>query len=106
VTLRPDAVAAIESQPWSGNVRELENCMRRAVIMADGNKITAADLGFDPVATGDQSALNLRQVRDEAEKRAVITALGRANRNVVKAAEMLGVSRPTLYDLMRRFALK
>jgi two-component system NtrC family response regulator len=106
MTLRPDAVAAIESQPWSGNVRELENCMRRAVIMADGNKITAADLGFEVAATGDHSALNLRQVRDEAEKRAVITALGRANRNVVKAAEMLGVSRPTLYDLMRRFALK
>ena len=106
MTLRSDAVAAIEAQPWPGNVRELENCMQRAVIMAEGNQITAADLGFEAAATGDQSALNLRQVRDEAEKRAVITALGRANGNVVKAAEMLGVSRPTLYDLMRRFALK
>ncbi len=106
IALRPDAIAAIESQPWPGNVRELENAMKRAVIMTDGKQITAADLGFSEIASGEQSALNLRQVRDEAEKRAVIAALGRANENVVKAAEMLGVSRPTLYDLMRRFGLK
>jgi two-component system NtrC family response regulator len=106
MTLRSDAVDAIESQPWRGNVRELENCMKRAVIMTEGNKITAADLGFAAAAGSDPLALNLRQVRDDAEKRAVITALGRANENVVKAAEMLGVSRPTLYDLMRRFGLK
>jgi len=106
MALRSDAIAAIESQLWPGNVRELENCMKRAVIMTEGNKITAADLGFAATEPGDHSALNLRQVRDEAEKRAVITALGRANENVVKAAEMLGVSRPTLYDLMRRFGLK
>jgi two-component system NtrC family response regulator len=87
-------------------VRELENCVKRAVIMTEGNKITAADLGFAATGLGDPAALNLRQVRDEAERRAVITALGRANENVVKAAEMLGVSRPTLYDLMRRFGLK
>jgi two-component system NtrC family response regulator len=106
MTLRSDAVDAIESQPWPGNVRELENCMKRAVIMTEGNKIGAADLGFATDAQSDSMALNLRQVRDEAEKRAVITALGRANENVVKAAEMLGVSRPTLYDLMHRFGLK
>ena len=106
MTLRSDAITAIESQAWPGNVRELENCMKRAVIMTEGNKITAVDLGFAAAEPGEQSALNLRQVRDEAEKRAVITALGRANENVVKAAEMLGVSRPTLYDLMRRFGLK
>ena len=106
MALRSDAIAAIEAQRWPGNVRELENCMKRAVIMTEGNKITAADLGLVADATADHSALNLRQVRDEAEKRAVIMALGRANENVVKAAEMLGVSRPTLYDLMRRFGLK
>ena len=106
MTLRSDAIAAIESYSWPGNVRELENCMRRAVIMAEGTQITASDLGLTASPAGDASALNLRQIRDEAERRAVITALGRANENVVKAAEMLGVSRPTLYDLMRRFGLK
>jgi len=106
MTLRADAIAAIESYSWPGNVRELENCIRRAVIMAEGTQITADDLGVPASSTADASALNLRQIRDEAERRAVITALGRANENVVKAAEMLGVSRPTLYDLMRRFGLK
>ena len=107
MTLRSDAVAAIEAHPWPGNVRELENCIKRAVIMADGNQITAADLGFDD---GSDRRLIRRstcaQVRDEAEKRAVITVLGRANGNIVKAAEILGVSRPTLYDLMHSFGLK
>ena len=104
--LRADAIAAIEAQPWSGNVRELENCVRRAVIMSESNQITANDLGLKGSFASDASALNLRRVRDEAEKRAVIAALGRSNENVVKAAEMLGVSRPTLYDLMRRLGLK
>ena len=106
MTLRSEAIAAIESYSWPGSVRELENCMRRAVIMSEGIQIAANDLGLPSSPKGDASALNLRQVRDEAEKRAVITALGRANDNVVKAAEILGVSRPTLYDLMRRFGLK
>jgi two-component system NtrC family response regulator len=106
MVLRADAIAAIESQPWSGNVRELENCMRRAVIMSETNQIAANDLALTGYTANDPSALNLRRVRDDAEKRAVITALGRSNENVVKAAEMLGVSRPTLYDLMRRFGLK
>ena len=50
--------------------------------------------------------LNLRQVRDEAEKRAVIRVLGRVNGNLSQAAEMLGVSRPTLYDILHRFGLR
>ena len=104
--LRSDAVAAIEAHPWPGNVRELENCIKRAVIMAEGPQITAADVGLGTSPEDDLASLNLRQVRDEAEKRAVITALGRANGNIVKAAEILGVSRPTLYDLMHRFGLK
>jgi two-component system NtrC family response regulator len=106
MTIGTDAIAAIETQLWPGNVRELENCIRRAVIMTEGNKIGAADLGFAVAEKGDHLALNLRQIREDAERRAVIAALGRANENVVKAAEMLGVSRPTLYDLMHRFGLK
>jgi two-component system, NtrC family, response regulator len=104
--LRPDAAAAIEAHPWPGNVRELENCIKRAVIMADGPQITAVDVGLEASPQDDLALLNLRQVRDEAEKRAVITVLGRVNGNIVKAAEILGVSRPTLYDLMHRFGLK
>ena len=106
MTLSEDAIRALESHSWPGNVRELENCIKRAVIMADGSQITREDIGLETTATDDLETLDLRTVRDEAEKRAVITALSRMNGNVVKAAEILGVSRPTLYDLMHRFGLK
>ena len=107
MTLRPDAVAAIESYAWPGNVRELENVIRRAVIMADGPGIGAADIGISPAIQDEEtSQLNLRQVRDEAEKHAVLRALGRVNGNLSKAADLLGVSRPTLYELIHRFGLK
>lgn len=106
-TLSSDAVRAIESHPWPGNIRELENCLKRACIMADGKQIMADDLGLNPADPQDSDrALDLRQVRDEAEKKAVIAALARVNGNVLKAAELLGVSRPTLYDLMYRLGLK
>ncbi len=103
--LREDALRAVESYTWPGNVRELENCIKRAVIMADGNQITVDDIGLN-TEENVQVNLDLRQVREEAEKRVIITALGRADGNVLKAADMLGVSRPTLYDLMHRFGLK
>lgn len=105
MTLTDDALAAIEAHPWPGNVRELENCLKRAVIMADGNRITADDLGLQSVEE-DLERLNLRQVRDEAERKAVLRVLARTNNNIARAAEILGVSRPSLYDLMNRFGLK
>lgn len=101
----PDAIDAIESYPWPGNVREMENVIKRAVIMAESGQINALDLGLKADAVESQP-LNLRQVRDEAERRAVVRALGRTNGNIVQAAELLGVSRPTLYDLLNRFGLK
>jgi two-component system NtrC family response regulator len=101
----PDAIDAIEAYPWPGNVREMENVIKRAVIMAETGQISALDLGLKTDATESQP-LNLRQVRDEAERRAVVRALGRTNGNIVQAAELLGVSRPTLYDLLNRFGLK
>jgi len=104
-TLLPDALAAIDSHPWPGNVRELENVIKRAVIMSEGQVITAGDVGVGDAAT-ISGALNLRQVRDNAEKDAVLQVLGRVNGNLSKAAELLGVSRPTLYDLMHRFGLR
>jgi len=105
MTLLPDAVNAIEAHPWSGNVRELENVMKRAVIMAETLTITAADIGIAP-GDVDDAVFNLRQVRDDAERSAVLRVLGRVNGNLSKAAELLGVSRPTLYDLMHRLGLK
>ena len=103
--LKPDAIEAIDAHTWPGNVRELENVIKRAVIMADGPEITAADIGLSE-AEPDAAALNLRQVREQAEKQAVLRVLGRVNGNLSRAAELLGVSRPTLYDLMYRFGLK
>jgi two-component system NtrC family response regulator len=101
----PDAIAAIEGYAWPGNVREMENCIKRAVIMADGNTIVADDLGL-PDAAAEEEPLNLRQVRDEAEYKAIIKALARTDANIVKASELLGISRPTMYDLMGRHGIK
>ena len=105
MTLRADAVEAIEAHRWPGNVRELENVVKRAVIMAEGTAITAEDIGLGAVDT-ETDALNLRQVRELAEKQAVLRVLGRVNGNLSRAADVLGVSRPTLYDLMHRFGIK
>ncbi|MDO8263152.1 MAG: PEP-CTERM-box response regulator transcription factor [Gallionella sp.] len=107
MTLSEEAVKAVEHHPWPGNIRELENCIKRATIMTDGNQISSEDLGLKNTALDDfDNSLDLRVIRDNAEKRAIIAALGRVNGNMVKAAELLGVSRPTLYDLMHRLALK
>jgi two-component system NtrC family response regulator len=100
-----EAMSLIESYPWPGNVREMENCIKRAVIMSDGPHIVADDLGLAG-ATQPEEPLNLRQVRDEAEYKAIVKVLARVDGNIVKAAELLGISRPTLYDLMNRHALK
>jgi len=106
LTLSDDAVKAIELHPWPGNIRELENCIKRAVIMADGNQITREDVGLKAAVDALDTSLDLRVIRDNAEKTAILAALGRVNGNVLKAAELLGVSRPTLYDLMHRLGLK
>jgi two-component system NtrC family response regulator len=106
LTLADDAVRAIEAHLWPGNVRELENCIKRAVIMADGSQITRDDIGLTPAANDENAFIDLRRVRDEAERTAVVTALGRANGNLARAAEILGISRPTLYDIMHRVGLR
>jgi two-component system NtrC family response regulator len=105
MTLLPDAIDAVEGHNWPGNVRELENVIRRAVIMTEGNTISAADIGLHPNDDGSK-LLNLRQVREQAEKSAVLRVLGRVDGNLSKAAELLGVSRPTLYDLLHRCGLR
>ncbi|HRN65013.1 MAG TPA: PEP-CTERM-box response regulator transcription factor [Alicycliphilus sp.] len=107
LTLADDALRAIEAHPWPGNIRELENRIKRATIMADGSQITALDVGFtDADGVDDDRSLDLRVIREGAEQRAVLAALARTDGTVAKAAELLGVSRPTLYDLMHRLGLK
>lgn len=102
--LREDALDAIQNHRWPGNVRELENCVKRAVIMADGASITADDLGL--AGADSEMIFNLRQVRDEAEKQAVLKVMAYCDNNIAKASELLGISRPTMYDLLNRFGLR
>ena len=105
MSLSAAAIDAVEAHGWPGNVRELESAIKRAVIMADRPQIQAADLGLADNG-GESAVLNLQAIRERAEREAVVRALGRANGNITKAAEMLGVSRPTLYDLMSKAGLR
>jgi two-component system NtrC family response regulator len=104
-----DALRAIGRHAWPGNVRELQNVVRRAAIMADGNRVGPEDLGLPgetAQGAGDGEVLDLRAVREGAERAAVIRALARANGNIARAAELLAVSRPTLYDLIGRLGIR
>jgi len=101
----PAALAVIEGYPWPGNVRELENCIKRAVIMTDGPQISPEDLGLS-ASPMTEDPINLRQIREDAEYHALVKALARVDGNIVKAAELLGISRPTLYDLISRHGIK
>jgi two-component system NtrC family response regulator len=104
--LSPDARAAVEGWTWPGNVRELENRIKRAVIMADGRLVTAADLDLpEPEGEANNDALNLRAVREAADRQAIGRALARAEGNISGASRMLGISRPTLYDLLKGYGL-
>ena len=100
-----DALAALEAHTWPGNVREMENLIKRAVIMAENGNITAVDLGLEP-AQAEAVPFNLRQVREDAERRAILRALSQVGGSIAQASELLGISRPTLYDLMNKTGLK
>ena len=99
-----DAIQAIQTYSWPGNVRELENKINGAVIVADGSRVSAKDLELGTYA--EQRSLNLRKVRQQAEREAIKRALKSDGGNISKAAEVLGVSRPTLYDLINKYGLK
>ena len=105
-SLGPDAVAAIDAYAWPGNVRELENRIKRAVIMADGKTIGAADLDLPGKVEEEPDAINLRAVREVADRRAIRQALSRTENNISGAAKLLGISRPTLYDLLKQYRLQ
>jgi two-component system, NtrC family, response regulator len=102
--LAPDAIRAIQAHRWPGNVRELENRIKGAVIMADGAVVTAADLGLEDPGD-DPEYLNLRVARQRAEAQAVRQSLAVAKGNLSRAAELLGVTRPTLYDLLSKHSI-
>ena len=102
----PQAIEAIEAYDWPGNVRELENRVKRAVIMADGTQVSLEDLELpQQQQTGDQEPFNLREVREKAESQAILRVLARTEGNVSKTSELLGVTRPTLYNLMKKYGI-
>ena len=102
----PDALAAIDNWGWPGNVRELENRVKRAVIMSDGKLVGAEDLDLDGDEEAGELALNLKQAREEADRRMIRKALSRTQGNISNTAKLLGISRPTLYDLLKQYDLQ
>jgi len=100
-----DALLAIESYQWPGNVREMENRISRAIIMADGTHVTVDDLELE-AASETAMPLNLKQVRDEVDKQTIMRAVSMVEGNLSKAAEVLGITRPTLYNLLDKYNLR
>jgi two-component system NtrC family response regulator len=101
-----DALAAIDGWAWPGNVRELENRVKRAVIMADAKLVTAADLDIgDGHAEEEAGVLNLKSAREAADRKVIRHALARSEGNISSTARLLGISRPTLYDLLKHYDL-
>jgi two-component system NtrC family response regulator len=107
-TLSADAIDAVDAHAWPGNVRELENRIKRAVIMADGKSVTAADLDLPLKGAAEQHSLpiNLRAAREVADRKAIRQAMSRSDNNISSAAKLLGISRPTLYDLIKQYRLQ
>ncbi len=105
LVLSAEAIEAIDAHDWPGNVRELENRIKRAVIMAEGGQVTAEDLELT-VQGGQRFPFNLREVREQAERSAVVRAVAMADGNLSQAAKLLGITRPTLYSLMDKFHLR
>jgi len=102
----PDALAAIDGWGWPGNVRELENRLKRAVIMADGKLVTAADLDLAEPGAAEDQTLNLKSAREATDRRMIRHALARSEGNITNTARLLGISRPTLYDLLKQYDLQ
>jgi two-component system NtrC family response regulator len=101
-----EALDAIESYGWPGNVRELENRVKTAAIMAEGNQVSAEDLGLKQAEGGTGLLLNLKEVRNQAELQAIRQAVAVAEGNISRAAELLGITRPTLYSLMEKHGVQ
>lgn len=105
LSFNEDAIKAINNYAWPGNVREMINKVKRATIMADGKRVTAEDLELPCEGFPETSQLNLRQVRENAERRAIVQALSSCNYNMARASRLLGVTRPTLYNLTDKYKI-
>ena len=101
-----DALAAIDAWGWPGNVRELENRVKRAVIMADAKLVSAADLDLANPDEQVMNALNLKSAREQTDRKVIRHALARSEGNISSTAKLLGISRPTLYDLLKQYDLQ
>ena len=101
---QPDALRSLNRHTWPGNIRELENRVKRAVIMSDGKRISAADLELDQLASADQM-ITLKEARENVEREMVLQALQRHSGKISSAAQELGISRPTLYELMEKLGI-
>ncbi|KPF88502.1 MAG: PEP-CTERM-box response regulator transcription factor [Sphingomonadales bacterium] len=102
----PDALAAIDAWTWPGNVRELENRVKRAVIMADGKLVSASDLDLAEPGEDEANPLNLKSAREATDRKMIRHALARSEGNISNTARLLGISRPTLYDLLKQYDLQ
>lgn len=101
----PDALAAIDGWQWPGNVRELENRVKRAVIMADSKLVAAGDLDLPGGVSEESNPLNLKSARENTDRKIIRHALARSEGNISSTAKLLGISRPTLYDLLKQYDL-
>lgn len=99
----PEAINTIEAYPWPGNIREMENRIKRSVVMCDDKLISPEDLGL---ASDESLSINLRQVRQNAERNAILQALAIKEGNISASAKLLGVTRPTLYDLIKKYNIQ
>jgi two-component system NtrC family response regulator len=104
MAFEPDAVKGLNRHGWPGNIRELENCIRRAVIMADGRRVTAKDLELD-ASELDPNLVTLKDAREAVERQMVQRALLKYSGKIAPAAVELGLSRPTLYELMDKLGI-
>ena len=102
----PDALAAIDGWGWPGNVRELENRVKRAVIMSEGKLIGAEDLDLADGGDASDDLLNIKVAREQADRRMIRQALARSEGNISNTAKLLGISRPTLYDLLKQYDMQ
>ena len=96
---------ALESAWWSGNIRELQNCIEKAVILSDGTELTAKDIQLEQSKQGTSTSGTLRALNESEEERLVREAMERSNGNISVAAKMLGISRPTMYAKLKKYGL-
>lgn len=108
--MAPEALSALRRHPWPGNVRELENRVKRAVTLSDGPSITAGDLDLvgdqDAAAGAPHRTSSLREARERMERQLLLDALAEADGNLTAVSKILGVSRPTVYSLLRQYAIR